>query len=88
MSLILHITIALLSLVMSTVLFARPSQTLLRVSYSLVGLTVASGTYVAWVTHARILETCLTGLLYLGAVSVGIFSARHRLATETTNSKR
>ena len=80
MIIILHVVIALVGLGLSTALFVRQTQVLLRASYATLALTIASGTYVAWANHTNILSTCVTGLLYLGAVSVGILFARHKLA--------
>jgi hypothetical protein len=77
--LLLHITIALLSVAFSTYLYFVPTRVKLRVSYGLVGLTVASGTYLVVASQAAMLRTCMTGLLYVGVMTVVIAAARNKL---------
>ncbi len=80
MLLISHIIIALSSIVYSTFLFFVPTKRNLRISYGLVGLTLTSGTLLVVVSGARILQTCTTGLMYLGIVSIGMVYAHYELA--------
>lgn len=77
--LILHIAIALFSVGFSTYLYFSPSRVKLRVSYGLVAATVASGTYLVVVSQAAMLRTCMTGLLYVGVMTVVIAAARNKL---------
>ncbi|HZM63844.1 MAG TPA: hypothetical protein VFB59_01795 [Candidatus Saccharimonadales bacterium] len=81
--LLLHIIIALFSVGFSTYLYFSPSRTKLKVSYALVLSTVATGTYLVVVSHAAMLRTCMTGLLYVGVTSAIIVAARHKLAVQT-----
>jgi hypothetical protein len=83
MIVLIHVLIALASMAYSTYVFFSPSQTKLRLSYGLVGATVASGTYLIVTNPAHMVQSCTTGLIYLGVVSVAIISARHKLAHET-----
>lgn len=76
----LHVVIALASIVATSYAYIRPSGTKLRVSYSLVGLTIASGVYLTWSAPAHMIEACTVGLVYLGIVLLGIVLARHKLA--------
>ena len=78
----LHIVIALISVGFSTYLYFAPSKAKLRASYVLVGLTVASGTYLMVFLQAAMLRTCMTGLLYVGATAAIIAAARHKLAVQ------
>ena len=80
MILILHIFIAISSIVYTTFLSFAPSKTKLRISYTLVALTFASGTYLVLLKPAHMVQTCFTGLVYLAIVLAGIIVARHRLA--------
>jgi hypothetical protein len=82
MILIFHIIIALTSVVASTYAFISPSKTKIRASYGLVILTIASGTYLVISTHAGMLSSCITGLIYVGVVSLNLGVARHRLAEQ------
>ncbi len=76
----LHVLIAIASMAATTFAYIRPSATKLRTSYSLVGLTLASGIYLTWKAPAHMIEVCTVGLVYLAIVSLGIVLARHKLA--------
>lgn len=78
----LHISAAIISLLVSGYSYFRPSARLMKASYSLVGLTLASGTYLVIAGPAHILSVCLSGLLYIGAVSTSLALARGRLARQ------
>ncbi len=80
MILLAHIIIALVSLGSTTYAFFHPTRLTLRISYLLVALTVATGTYLILMSPAHMLQTCTTGLVYLGVVTLGILAARQRLA--------
>jgi hypothetical protein len=83
MALLLHVVIAILSLVFSAYLYFSPTRAKLRVSYGLMALTVGSGTYLVAASQGHILETCLMGLLYLGLTILGVLAARRKLATSS-----
>lgn len=86
MILLLHIAIALASIAYTGYVFMRPSQDRLRNSYILIAGTLASGTYLVVIKPSHLLPACLTGLVYLGIVSIGIVAARMKLAAETRDS--
>lgn len=79
MLLLTHIIIALSSLAWTTYLFFRPSKSGLRLAYGLVAATLASGIYLVIITRSPLTQSCLSGLLYIGASSAGIVSARYKL---------
>ncbi len=81
MIIFLHVVIALLGIVSATYGYFRPTNTNLRISYSLVAATFASGFYLVWREPATILHMCLTGIFYLSVVSVGIVLSRRKLLT-------
>jgi hypothetical protein len=84
--LVAHIVIALTSIVFTAYLYFSPSRTKLRASYALVALTIGSGTWLIIANPAHMVQACLTGLVYLGAVFFGISMARDKLAeTNKTN---
>jgi hypothetical protein len=87
MLVLLHVLIALASVGFTTYLFLSPTRTKLTVSYSLVGLTLASGTYLVVSTKAHVLQACLSGLVYIGVVSAAIIAARNKLAVQKVRSK-
>jgi uncharacterized BrkB/YihY/UPF0761 family membrane protein len=86
--LLLHIVVALASIGVSTYSFFAPSQAKLRLSYALVGVTLASGTFLVVSSGAHILQTCLTGLIYVGGVSIALVGARHKLVDQKERSTR
>lgn len=75
-----HVIIALSSILFTAFAFIRPSKPKLKVSYSLTGLTLASGIYLVWSTGAPILQSCITGLVYLAVIFVGILATHYKLA--------
>ena len=79
MALLLHITIAILSIIMSGAAALLPSKTKLTISYGLVAGTLASGTYLVMSTGSALLQACVTGLVYLGVVFAILILAKHRL---------
>jgi hypothetical protein len=87
MILLFHISIALASVAYTTYIFFAPSEAKLKASYALVTLTLASGTYLVWSTHAQILQACMSGLAYVGAVSIGLVAVRRKLAREHVSDK-
>jgi hypothetical protein len=88
MVLLLHILIALSSVGFTTHLWWRPSKAKLFVSYGLVGGTLVSGTYLVISTNAHMLQACVSGLVYVGVVAVGIAGAQRKLALENVHAKR
>jgi hypothetical protein len=79
MIIVLHIFIALASLVYTTYLFVMPAESRFRPAYALVGLTLVSGVYLVASKPAALAHMCVSGLIYLGVVSVGIVAARAKL---------
>jgi hypothetical protein len=82
MTLILHIIIALSSLVVTGIAYVAPSNIKLRLAYVLVALTVASGSYLIVAKPAHMVAACAEGLVYLAIVMVGIVLARGKLARQ------
>ena len=70
MILLAHIAVALTSLVWTTFLWLRPTKAKFVGSYTLLGATLASGTYLVISTKAHILQACTTGLIYVSVVSL------------------
>ena len=67
---LLHVIIALSSVILSSVTFFKPSFNKLYVSYGFIIATVASGTYLIVSSSGSILRSCLTGLFYVTVVSI------------------
>jgi hypothetical protein len=80
MALAFHIIIALSSIVYTTYLFIAPSRRKLYVNYGLVSLTLASGVYLVISTHARLVPSCTTGLVYLSVITASTLGTRSKMA--------
>lgn len=83
MLLLVHIVIALSSLVSTGYAYLRPSKKTLNISYGFVAGTLLTGSYLVISKPSHMVSTCVTGLVYLMVVFAGIFAARKRLAEET-----
>ncbi len=83
MLVVFHVLSALISLIASTYLCFYPSRFKLFVSYGLTTMTLSSGTYLAWRSKAQLAQACVSGLVYLGVISILIFLARRKLANAT-----
>jgi hypothetical protein len=76
-----HVAIALISIVYTAFLYFSPTQAKFRVSYALVGLTVGSGTWLILSNPAHMVQACISGLVYLSIIFLGIALARSKLAS-------
>ena len=88
MALVVHLVVALSSIVYASYLFFRPSQTGLRISGGLVAATLVTGTYLVVSTHANLLSACATGLLYLSGLAVVMTTAYYRLVAAKNTGRR
>ena len=82
MIVIIHVVIAVLSVVVATIGYSRPTNATLRMSYGLVVLTFGSGFFLVWNEPTQILRTCLSGIGYLAVVLAAIVLTRKKLAGE------
>ena len=78
--LLLHILTALTSVGFTAYLYFAPSRAKLRISYGLLAGTIGTGTYLVISTHAPMLQSCMTGLIFVGTSLFGILLARRKLA--------
>lgn len=69
MLLVIHIVVALASIGFASVLLFAPTSTRLRISYSLIGLTFATGIGLVVVSPAHMLHACISGIVYAMAVT-------------------
>ena len=83
MTLVLHLTVAFGSMALTTFAYFFPSQLKLRITYALVGLTFVSGFWLVFMKPAHLVSACISGLIYLGFVGVGIVATRNKLARVT-----
>ncbi len=86
MLILLHVIIAITSVLHTTYLYFYPSKAKLYTAYAFVSLTLVSGTYLVLVTRTHILQACVSGLVYIGIISLGIVSARNKLTLATNKA--
>jgi len=86
MLLLLHVLIALMSLVYITWLLVYPAKSKFKTAYGLIALTLISGTGLVLLMHAPVVKACMSGLVYLSLASAGIMLAHYRLAKENISS--
>lgn len=80
MLVLLHVSVAILSILQATYMCIVPSQRKLQVANGLIAATLASGTYLVWSLHSPLLQSCTTGLMYLAFVLSVTALGRYRLA--------
>jgi len=81
-ALLFHITVALAGVATGTIAFFKPTKLMIRATYSLIGLTVLSGSYLVVRSHSAILSSCLAGLVYVGLVSSAALAGHRKLARQ------
>lgn len=85
MILITHILIALTSLGLATYVLFKPSKNTLYVTYALIASTLVTGTYLVISSSSHLVQSCLTGLVYIGVVSIGVVTAHVKLSRVKNN---
>ena len=80
MFLIVHILIAILSIIYTGYTLISPTKNKINASYFFVMTTIGSGSYLIFLNSSHLVGACISGLFYLGVVSVGILIARKKLA--------
>lgn len=83
MVILIHIIIALSSIIIATLAFFKPSSRTLIISYGFIIATIASGTYLLITVPSHILQSCLTGLGYLTVISLVMVATHVRLNQRT-----
>jgi len=61
----------------------RPSNIKIKASYVLISLTLGSGTILGFASHANMLSTCTSGLVFLAGSLVAVIISQKRLARVT-----
>lgn len=83
MILLLHIIVALFSMVWASYAYIRPDSKKLNVSYGLMAATMTSGTYLVFTSPGHLVEACLIGVGYLAITAGATSLARRKLNTIT-----
>ena len=88
MVVLMHVIIALSSMLFTSYLYFVPTKRNFAISYILIGLTLASGTYLVFSTSTKLASACEAGLVYLGCVTVVIFAAQNKYAKSLVQNKK
>lgn len=87
MILMLHIAIAISSVIFALYTLASPSSQKMKASFALVGVTIATGTYMVWIEPAHMMQACVSGLTYITVVLVALAASQRKLLTITSSKK-
>lgn len=79
MIILIHVIIALTSIVIASFAFFKPTMKKLITSYGLILATIATGTYLLIAVPSHILQSCMMGLMYLMVVSAATVATHIRL---------
>lgn len=84
MVLMLHILIALSSVVFSTLTIASPSAKKIKVNYVFLAATWISGSLLIFQSQVSFGHLCLSGILYTTLVASNIYLAKRKLAAQNS----
>jgi hypothetical protein len=82
MLVLIHVLIALNSIIFSTYTFFMPSKLKIHTAQTSIAATLGTGTYLVVSTHSNMLSACTSGLIYLAIVSFAIAGASRKLAAQ------
>ena len=82
MDLLAHITIALSSVAIATAAFLAPTVNRLKISYVFIALTLVTGTYLVAVHPGHLVQSCISGLVYVAAMTATTALAHNKLARQ------
>jgi len=82
-----HILVAISGIIASSLAALLPSKFKINLSAILVTATLASGFYLVWSTKQHLLQSCVSGLVYLAVTSTGIIIGWHKLRTSQTETQ-
>lgn len=87
MVLLLHITIAIISIVVAGILIVRPSHSLIKVELGLTAGTIMSGVILV-LQGASLLHLCMSGLLFTSLSTTAVVVANRRLRLAVSRATR
>jgi hypothetical protein len=82
MAILIHVVIAVSSVLYSSIVLLSPNEKKLKASYGLVAATVASGTYLIISMPSHLVSACFSGLTYLAVVMTLTLASHYRLASK------
>lgn len=85
MVLLIHIAVAIFSILVAFYTLFNPTRNRLQVSYALTGLTLASGSYLVIAGQSNLLHACISGLAYLTVAYTAIIAAQKKFNLQSVN---
>lgn len=86
MTIIIHVLIALTSIILASIACLQPTVAKLRRSYVFIALTFISGFYLVWTTSTPIDRISLSGIAYLSVVTAITVLTHQRLKLAQSKS--
>jgi hypothetical protein len=80
MILVIHITVAIISVLSSLLTLLSPTQSKLRTTQLLTVATLASGLVMVIAHPTSLGQSCISGILYLGFISLVLTMSSNKLA--------
>jgi hypothetical protein len=84
MVLILHVSIAVISILLASYTLISPSMNKINFSYGTVMGTLVTGTYLVISSGSALLSACITGIIYTSIVTLAIHLAKIRLHSRSS----
>ena len=81
MIILIHVILALTSIILASLTFFRPSMQKLMVSYGLILGTLATGIFLLVTVPSHLLQSCIMGVSYLAVVTTATIVAHTKLAS-------
>lgn len=78
MILLLHIIVALISIVQAGILYVKPVRANFTIQYGLIAGTLTTGTVLVVSMSSHMLQACVSGLVYLAIVTTALALSRRR----------
>ena len=82
MIILIHVLIAVASMIQVAVSYTNPTKSKITTSYILMASTLASGTYLVVSSQAGMLRACASGIAFLVATSVVVQLSKAKLAKQ------
>ncbi len=83
MFLLLHILLAIMSLVQASYLYARPSGNQFLLAGGLIGTTLGSGVWLLIMSPAHLAPACVSGVMYIAIIGTLLIAGQRKLAQMT-----
>ena len=80
MLLLIHVLLAITSLIVATSALAAPSLRKIHTNYVVAAATLVSGTYLVLQSHAPLVSACTSGIVYISFVVAMTVAAHIRLS--------